>query len=378
MRIVHVQLSGPYMPGMGYQENILSKKHQELGHNVSLISYSDNKDIDQCIDGVDIYFLKKRNDNSILKRIPIVRILIYKFVGLYDKLEELHPDVIFIHSVFCPDYLEIVKYSKKHPDVNVYADSHVDYYNWPIKNNKDRIRKHFIYGYIARRVSNVCKVVWGVSPWRCKYLIDVFGVDKKKVDLLVMGGDENYIKWNEKTNIKREIRKEYDIPEDAFLIVTGGKIDRTKNIHILMEAVSKIKRRNVYLLIFGRFETDEPYTKFLSDKIKYIGWLSSIEVYPILLSADLGCFPGTHSVLWEQACASGLPCIFKNWDEGFNHVDVGGNCLIIDEITVNSITSSIEMIMDNEEMYSNMLAVASTKAKDIFSYINIARRSINI
>ena len=141
-----------------------------------------------------------------------------------------------------------------------------------------------------------------------------------------MGADDEQMDFNHKSQIRTEIRRKYSINNDDFLVVTGGKIGIKKNIHLLMHALRNLK--GIKLLIFGEVEGEiksvfqKEYDA--ADNITYIGWLKSSEVYKYFFAADLVCFPGQHSVLWEQACVSKVPCVFKKYD-GMQHVNNGGN-----------------------------------------------------
>jgi 1,2-diacylglycerol 3-alpha-glucosyltransferase len=86
-------------------------------------------------------------------------------------------------------------------------------------------------------------------------------------------------------------------------------------------------------------------------------------------------FPGTHSVLWEQACACGIPGIFKSW-EVMHHVDVGGNAMFLSEDTKDEIASKIKYLYSNTDQLNRMKTVAKEKAVAMFSYYEIAKRSI--
>jgi hypothetical protein len=112
-----------------------------------------------------------------------------------------------------------------------------------------------------------------------------------------------------------------------------------------------------------------------SSATRYIGWLSADEVYDYFLASDLAVFPGTHSVLWEQAVGTGLPAIFKKWD-GMTHVDVGGNCMFVEEGTVEELLLVIESVVRDKNHYNKMKHVAVTKGIPYFSYANIARVAI--
>ena len=239
--------------------------------------------------------------------------------------------------------------------------------------------KKIIYRFISRRLALICEKVWGVSPWRVKYLNDVLGVPKKKIGLLVMGGDESFIDWDKRSEIKYEIRNRYGIPQDAFVVVSGGRIDKAKNIHLLINAILELDNPNVYLLIFGKYLDDmKDYAVINNKHIVNAGWLPSSEAYPMFMASDLGCFPGTHSVLWEQACASGLPCIFQYWDGGFSHVDVGGNCVFLKNVTKAKLADTINEIITDKYKLLKMKDVASRKARETFSYIEIAKKSVGL
>ncbi len=112
------------------------------------------------------------------------------------------------------------------------------------------------------------------------------------------------------------------------------------------------------------------------DLIKYIGWIPSHEVYKYFLASDLGAFPGTHSVLWEQACGCGLPCAFKKWD-GMSHVDIGGNCYFFKSTDSDSLQRELCDIILTDKI-KDMKLVAEQKCVSYFSYSNISKRAIGL
>ena len=381
MKIVHVIIAAASKEGYGYQENILPAKHVELGLDTYVVTF--DKDYSKGIeyindDGVKVTKLPINDSRS--SRIRYVSSFTKKTKGLLTYLENISPDIIFVHGLQSIDILYVCDYCAKHSDVKLYVDQHADYYNTPITKFSTRIYHRIVFGYIAKRLSKYAIKFWGVTPWRVDYLQKVYGLKPEKTDLLVMGGDENLIDWENRTVIKSHIRSKYDIPEDAFLIVSGGKIDRAKNIHLLIEAAARLRESNVFLIVFGSMTEDirESCTPLFKDNVKYIGWIDSKDVYPYFLASDLAVFPGTHSVLWEQSVACGVPGIFKDWNGGFSHVDCGGNARFINEITVDSLVQEIESIVKDSARYIAMSQVAQNKARTAFSYIEIAKKSIGL
>ena len=158
------------------------------------------------------------------------------------------------------------------------------------------------------------------------------------------------------------------------------KIDRAKNIHFLMRAVSDLNNQNIKLIVFGQPNDEmKPIIQELckNDSIRFIGWIQADKAYDYFLASDLGFFPGTHSVLWEQACACGLPCVFKNW-EGMHHVDVGGNCEFLKNDSAEEIKEMILNIVNDIDKYEAMKKVAVEKGIKTFSYKEIAKRAIGL
>lgn len=231
-----------------------------------------------------------------------------------------------------------------------------------------------------QKIGKLAEKVWGVTPWRVVYQEKVYGIPKEKSALLVMGGDEKKIHWDERCKIRMHVRHKMQIPQNAFVFITGGKIDRAKNIHLLVEAFEEINNSALFLMIFGRYEEDMKYfsSTIKNKNIKNIGWISADEANDYYLASDFAVFPGTHSVLWEQACASGIPALFKDWDGGFNHVDVGGNCILLKNVTKETLKRTMLKVIEQSDVYASLKENAISKARKEFSYIEIAKRSIEL
>jgi hypothetical protein len=109
--------------------------------------------------------------------------------------------------------------------------------------------------------------------------------------------------------------------------------------------------------------------------IIYIDWLASKKIHKYFFASDLAVFPGTHSVLWEEAVGLGLPCVFKKW-EGIQHVDHGGNCLFIVDVNSSSIKDVLLTITEDKSTFEEMRLKAELLGSKTFIYSEIARRSI--
>ena len=381
MKIVHIAPSAPYNDYWGYQDNLLPKYHKKLGHDVTIITtntmHQDGKIVEtECADytlndGVRVIRLaRKQYFHRVLTNL-------HSHLEVLDILKELKPDFVFFHGLVSSTILEVVKYKKTvNPDCVIVQDNHMDDYNSGSNRGTTQTLVRFYRRFIVSRSIKHISKVYGVTPLRKEYAENYFGVDKNKTDVLIMGADDEKLNFNNRDDIREKIRTKHDIATDKFLVVTGGKIDSKKNIHLLMKACSKIN--NVHLLIFGEIESDisNEVGNLLSahNNLTYIGWISADETYNYFLAADLIAFPGLHSVMWEQACASKTPCLFSEL-RGTDHVNNGGNSKLVATVTIESLKCEIERLVFTPE-YCEMVKAANSPKTDIFLYSEVAKKSL--
>lgn len=388
MKIVHLCLGNPFLEGYGYQENLLTKYHVRLGHEVTVIASLETFDsvgkkkllpISSCLvpvwneDGCKIIRLKYKKNcriNRVLRR----------FVGLVQALNQECPDIVFIHNCQFLDIIKVVGYLKSNSKVKVFVDNHADYINSATKWYSKYILHGVLWRFCAQAISPYAVRFYGTLPNRCSFLHEMYHIPEDKIQYLEMGVDNDLIDHLHDTDVRDNIRSELSIAADDFVIVSGGKIDKRKNIHLLMKAIAEINNPNIKLIVFGNLADDvREEIERLSNhpSIYYVGWQKVNEIYKYILSSDLAIMPGTHSVIWEQIIGCGIPVVFKHFD-GMHHVDVGGNCSFLYECDVNEIKNIVLHLYTNANIYQEMKKNAQTRGKDKFSYSVIAQKSITI
>lgn len=383
MKIVHLCLACFFPDGYSYQENMLPKYHNKLGHDVTVIASLQTFDSNG-----KVCFLDDPSEYINENNLPVIR-LAYKqplkvyrklkrFVGTYEAIEKARPDILFIHGCQFMDMNMVVKYLKKHPNVTVYVDNHADFSN-SAKNWMSFTFLHkILWKHCAKIINPYTKKFYGVLPARVDFLKNVYNLPPEKIELLVMGADDDRVEAALKPEVRSEIRKKYGIAEDDFLIITGGKIDNfKKQILYLMEAVNKLQDAKVKLIVFGSVipELKEKVEELVSPYTQYIGWVQSDQTDKYYAASDLVVFPGRHSVFWEQVAGLGKPMLCKAWD-GTRHVDLGGNVIFLEKDSVEEIYGIIKSLTEDKDTYQMMKTVAEQEGKKVFSYSDIAKRSI--
>ena len=99
-------------------------------------------------------------------------------------------------------------------------------------------------------------------------------------------------------------------------------------------------------------------------------------MYSYFYAADLVIFPGQHSVLWEQACASKVPCVFEKWP-GMDHVNNGGNSCFIENVSIENLKKIIKDLLYTNEYYE-MKRLAESNKTNIYLYSEIAKKSLEV
>lgn len=113
-------------------------------------------------------------------------------------------------------------------------------------------------------------------------------------------------------------RKELGIPEDAFVLLSVGELNKNKNHETIIRAIKNLNNPNVYYVICGQGGLKGYLTKLseklgIVNKIKLIGFRTDVkEIYRV---ADAFAFPSMREGLGVaalEAMASGLPLITSN------------------------------------------------------------------
>jgi glycosyltransferase involved in cell wall biosynthesis len=149
----------------------------------------------------------------------------------------------------------------------------------------------------------------------------VFGkncIKNGKAQLLHNGIDLSIYHYSETD--RQNIRKEFNITEDAFVVGHVGRFQAQKNHLFLLEIFSRVckENENALLLLVGKGKLEEN----IREKAKELGILNHIiftgvrSDVPALLSAmDVFVFPSLYEGMPNtviEAQATGLPCIISD------------------------------------------------------------------
>jgi glycosyltransferase involved in cell wall biosynthesis len=216
------------------------------------------------------------------------------------------------------------------------------------------------------------------------FLSDVYKINRNKISLLPFGFDDSQFDISQKETIKNRIRNNYKLSEHDVVFITGGKIDRRKNIHLILEAFQLFQKQhpnnNFKLIVFGKPDSEmESIVQPLLNHPSIISteWLTPLEISEHFIASDIALFLGTHSVLWEETLGLGIPCVFKKWDK-MDYLNFANNCLFLEDITTDSILKQLSIFATNTETISELKKNASSPQHENFYYSKISKAAINL
>lgn len=253
MKIVHITPDAPYNDYWGYQDNLLPKYQRRLGHEVIMITtnrmHKDGKIVEtECSDYVlsdGVRVIRRGYKDYGLATVTGVM----RKIDVLELLEKLLPDFIFYHGLCSYTIYDVVRYIKRHPDCHFVEDNHLDYnIGNQFRTPKEKAVRAWLR-FMNRKPSRYVSKVYGVTPWRKTYAEDYFHISPEKTDVLMMGADDEKMDLPNKQKLREEIRSQYGITDERFLIVSGGKLDRNKRVNLLMRACAEMPE--VTLLVFG-------------------------------------------------------------------------------------------------------------------------------
>lgn len=381
MKIVYV--ARKFLEGFAYQDNELANMHAQMGHEVTVItSQSDDSSL-----YFDMSLIKESSKNKTVSQTPY-RILylplkhkvnqrFWQFKGIGEQLEKLMPDLIFFHGAPMLVLLDLARYKRNHPKVKLVMDCHNDYNNAAHGFISRVIMHQFIYRSILRLTAREVDLYYYLSPNIKVFMQEMYRLPEAKLRFLPRGGFTEYMPLERAAETRSRIRRALGISDHAFVIVNGGKLDARKRTLELVEAVKAMGKSDMHLILFGSI--DKTYEEALRGAIgsdprfHLTGWIEARQVYDYFFAADVGCFPGGHSVLWEQAICCGLPLVVKNWFGGMDYLNVADNVMLIPEGDRGSIVAALTRLYAAPSLVERMRRQAIEQGRAFFSYRRIAQ-----
>lgn len=335
MKILHIDET--FHPSFGYHTNPLAKYQAKIGDDIVILTVDEDnlypvfKEFSKK-EEISLFELDKmyESENNVkIIRMPVKCYLsnraIYKN-SIFKKIDEINPDIIYVHLL--ESYISIrmlLKFSKKYPLV---FDSHM--LEVASKNPFKKIYEVFFQTILARIIEkNKFKVIRTQDD---DYIIRKLGINRELAPFISFGTDTYHFKYSEEN--KRKMRKEYEIPLDAFVFIYTGKITKDKGLDLLANGISKRFEetgKEVYFVIVGNSSGEfgdlvEEKFKESENKIIRIPVQNYLDLPLYYQMSDFAIFPKQNSMSFFDAQACGLPVLLEDNKLNVKRVSYNNGC----------------------------------------------------
>lgn len=194
-----------------------------------------------------------------------------------------------------------------------------------------------------------------------------------------VGVDINRIK-NAKVD-KKAYKKSIGIPEDCVMLLSVGEMIERKNHEVIIKALGKLKRDDIYYVICGKGPLKEQLEQLSSSLGVHTVFLGFRKDIPELCNtADISAFPSRIEGLGLagiEAMAAGVPLVSSNVHGILDYVIDGQTGYACDPVDVDGFAMAIEKLASSEELRESMRD-ACIKAVEPFEIKNALNTMWNI
>lgn len=174
-----------------------------------------------------------------------------------------------------------------------------------------------------KKIADACVSIQTVSEYIQSQVRTADKTVKEKVEFLLNGIDTEKFLLENKKEIRRELRSQYNISEKDFVFLFTGRLDYEKGILELVKSFKNMNRTNAKLMILGgSFYSSTKKTKFVkmleneiasNSNIIVTGYINNNDIPKYHAMADCMVVPSQWeepgSLVNLECFASGLPLI---------------------------------------------------------------------
>lgn len=318
--LLATDLYAPTVNGVVTSTVSLKQALENLGHEVRVLTLADEAYIDL---DKNIYAVSSLNIDKIY---PGARIKLLKDRSIIKEIVHWAPDLIHTQSEFST--FKMAKYLAHFLDIPIVHTYHTIYEDYTHYFSPTKKTGRKIVASVTKKLMEDVEAV--IAPTqKVERMLEEYGV-AQPVTVIPTGIQLEQFQRTFTEEELLQLRNRYNIPKEAFLLVSLGRLGKEKNIEELLSFLSHIKQ-TVYFLIAG----DGPhrghlmaYTKELglTDRVIFTGMIPPKEVAIYYQVADLfvsASTSETQGLTYIEALASGVPALCRA-DESIQNVIING------------------------------------------------------
>ena len=385
VRVAHITVS--YQEGLGYEENHLPFFQARLGADVSIITTTlplawwQGLEHFQAGTIPGVYEERGVRVHRLKARFQARKGTQFFLEGLKKTLSEIRPDILHIHNPIGALTVQALAVAKS-LGLSAVIDCHLwrflTYPRGPVRRAYYQLfRRGFLpyYGSVIKRY-----IPLGPEPE--DILHDLFGIPHSLMAHSTLGADTCSFRYDESARL--EMRRLLGIPGDALVIMFGGRIDRGKEVDVLVKAWNTLSEKyDLRLLLVGPavpgmaeglVRVARPEVR---NKLIMTGLVPYAELPSYMSSADIAVWPGDPGIAMNEAMACQAALVHSDEAAG-RHLTLYGNGAAFERGNARSLARTLDSILADPYRLADMRRRSRRLAEDVFDWKVVAARTLGI
>lgn len=241
--------------------------------------------------------------------------------------------------------------------------------------------------FVEKKALGLCDTVVTLSQSKKREISDFYKVPTDKFSVIPPGIDTERFKPVVEKN--KDLMKKFGL-DNSYVVLTVGRLAASKNISMLLRAFSKLKTKNVKLLVAGDGFQKPCLQKLASDlsitkNVVFTGTVREVEkIYNL---ADIFVCPSVYEGfghVYLEAMASGVPCIGIKSD--YPHtivateeiIDDGRTGFIVDRYRIEKMAEQIDVLIDDKNLRRAMGTCARKTCEEKYLWEDSVNKLLDI
>jgi len=337
-----------------------------------------------------------KNTKIIFHKVPILEFSVLDKIGFY-KINNFFKGLSFLltskfyvkHKNF--DIVMVNGDSLAKFDIRVAHSCHKAWFelakkeikspiDWVMKNLNPHHWRILLTEKLNYKKGNYKKIV-AVSYGVKKEIMQCYNVPEEDIVVIPNGIDLEEFNPKNRSLYFEEVRKEYNIPLDYFVLLFVGYRFHHKGLEFVIKAIAKIKNEKIKLIVVGN-DNKKPYEKLAKDlgvldKVIFVG--RQMKVNKFYAASDIFVFPTFYeafSLVTLEAIASGLPLLTTKVNGTEELITNGKEGFFINR-DADDIAEKIKILIEDRNLYKDMSINARKRAEE-YSWDNITNKYLEL
>jgi glycogen synthase len=261
----------------------------------------------------------------------------------------------------------------------IHATEHGRHQGWVDKHPQSHI--HGVERWVTNRADRVIVC----SFYMREQIVDIFGVDEDRVEVIWNGIDPDDLQPHADAELKR-LRDQFAAPDEKLVLLIG-RLVYEKGFQLALEAMPSLIERlpGTRFLVAGSGTHEQELRRQaaelgLTDHGTFLGWIGDDVLHSLYRIADVCVVPSIYEpfgLVALEAMVSGCPCIVADTGglrEVVPHEEAGLRFTARDP---GSLATMVERVFSDHDLRKRLVAEASEHVRR-FDWTDVAERTADV